>query len=147
MKEMTPAGQVALPTFSLERSHPRNLNAAVEKKDAAVVAVMKARIHKMLTKERLEGINFVSVWIGRRMAPLGLRPMLMCHYTGAKDDSQLTEAEWREGESALDVQRVTLLTLDHIKETKMPYCSKNPPPLVSSLINESPSVLFVRFTL
>jgi hypothetical protein len=98
MKETTLVGQVTLLAFSLERSRPRNLNAVVEEKDAAVVAVMKARLHEMMTKERLEGINLVSVWIGRHMAPLGLRPTLMCHYTGAKDDSRLTDAEWPKGE-------------------------------------------------
>jgi hypothetical protein len=65
MKETTPVGQVALPVFSLEWSRPRNLNAGVEEKDAALVELMRARLHQMITKEKLEGINLVSICIAR----------------------------------------------------------------------------------
>jgi hypothetical protein len=98
MKEMTPSGQVALPTFSLERSRPRNLNASVMEKERAVVAVMRAWLHEMMTKEKLKGINLVTMWKWRRMALLALRPTLMCHYTGAEDDSRLTKVSWWDGE-------------------------------------------------
>jgi hypothetical protein len=43
----------------------------------------------MITKERLRGINLVSIWVVRQVAPLKLRPTLLCHYTGLKDDSRL----------------------------------------------------------
>jgi hypothetical protein len=42
MKETTPDGQVAIPPFSSTRSRPRNLNAATEEKDAALLTLMKA---------------------------------------------------------------------------------------------------------
>jgi hypothetical protein len=42
MKESTLEGQVALSPFSIARSRPRNLNVAVEEKDATVVTLMQA---------------------------------------------------------------------------------------------------------
>jgi hypothetical protein len=131
VRETTPAGQVALPVFSLEWSRPRNLNAAVQEKDRAVVDVMRARLHEMKTQENLKGINLVTVWKGRHIAPLAARPTPMCHYAGLNDDSCLMKAEWRDGEFEPGVQKVTDLSLASLKGTKKPYCSKNPPPPVS----------------
>jgi hypothetical protein len=70
MREDTPFGQVAVPPFSLCRSHPRNLNALPGDAKAGVVEVMLERLHEMITKEHLCGINLVSVWVQRRVAPL-----------------------------------------------------------------------------
>jgi hypothetical protein len=72
----------------------------------------------MKTKERLEGVNLVSIWIARRIAPLKQCTSLMCHYTGLKDDSRLTKAQLQDGGFESAVAKVSTLTLKHIKGTK-----------------------------
>jgi hypothetical protein len=86
----------------------------------------------MKTKEKLEGINLVTVWIARRIAPLKQRPTLMCHYISLKDDSHLTEVQWQDGGFESAVSKVTSLMLKHIKGTKKGYYSMKLPLTVSS---------------
>jgi hypothetical protein len=140
MREDTPVGQVVVPPFSLHRSHPRNLNALPEDADMGVVEVMLARLHEMITKEHLRGINLVSIWIVRRIAPLKLQATLMCHYTDTNDDSQLNALSWNEGGSESWVKKILTLPPSELMGSKFAYLHMNPAPAVSTFFADFPWV-------
>ena len=93
VKEAAPSGEVAIPPYSAEGNHLRNLQELPATTDLPTIELLQARL-AMLIEEGLTGLNLVSTFVSRQIAPLQTRSSLMHEYTGPKDPSRLTQVTW-----------------------------------------------------
>jgi hypothetical protein len=82
-KEMTPAGEQAIPQYTTKPSRPHRLSVRVlPREQAVIVKELRARAIKNLKIAGLTAINLYNWWLGRRLAPLRSRGHYMWEYTG-----------------------------------------------------------------
>src|SRR4051812_15405578 len=120
-QEETPAGKVAIPSFSLEPSRPRRLGVKKLPGDLqAVVDLMLARLCE-LKKDGLKPINVYNCWLGRSLSPLKKRSHLMCNYTGENDSTRTSHEEWEEKDYATAVALITKAPFSSLDEPLQPF--------------------------
>src|SRR4051795_5382785 len=120
-QEETPAGEVAIPPFSLEPSRPRRLGVKKLSGDLqAVVDLMLARLCE-LKKDGLKPINVYNCWLGRCLPPLKKRSHLMCDYTGEDDSTHTSHEEWEEKDYAAAVALSTKAPFNSLSEPLHPF--------------------------
>jgi hypothetical protein len=101
---------------------------------AGQLAMVEQILQQMdeLEKEGLTMINLNNCWLGRRLVPLVTRVHPMWNYTEQNDPSRLTAAEWKEGEYAAALKKITrakFMSLDEGLKSFM--LDKMPTPTVS----------------
>jgi hypothetical protein len=134
MKEETPAGQVALPTYSPVPSNPRWL--WVRQPPAEQVAVVKRMREwiRELKKNGMKPMNVYNCWLGQHLPPLGARSHLMCEYTGENDSTRSTATTWDVEEYPKAVGRITSAPFHGLDEPLLPYNAVDrPAPSLSPL--------------
>lgn len=93
MREAAPGNEIGIPLYQISPSRPRNLQADPEPEDLQRVGELKSLLHALMN-EGLTGLNLVTSWTRRRIAPLQTRPSLLCDYTGTDDPARTTPVKW-----------------------------------------------------
>ena len=85
-----------------------------------------------MIEEGLIGLNLVSTFVSRRVAPLQSRLSLMHEYIGPTDPSRLTQATWSVNDFIAQIGRLTGYVLESKNiPGRAAYRSSQPAPTVS----------------
>jgi hypothetical protein len=131
VKEATPAGELAMPQFTVARSEPRFLRVRKlpDGQMINVLAMLGAMVD--LRDKGLKTINLYACWLGRRLVPLRWRTEPMWRYTG-KDfpDRQLATA-LSEKDFQAALQNISAVSYTSWDDGLPPYTrDSNPAPTV-----------------